>query len=735
MGHSSDNASYATSVARVTATNSAYSGPDTSYVKLGGAYYNEFVTILEKEGDWVFVEYNTASGRKRGFMSYSKLSNYNHPGWYNDFSTNQGLRKANQQLNVYGGPNSNNAKIGLIYYNEVVSLYNTERGYAYIEYTTTRGAKRGYVLESELTTATPPSLPSIPTYSGFTTGSYGTSGLGQTLKYYKIGNGSNVAFAVFAQHGWEDAWAYDGIELVNIAKRVMSDLSSSGINSNWSLYIIPYANPDGITNGYTNNGPGRCTVTTKIDMNRNWPSNFSPNYNSRNYTGPTPLGAPESNALKNFILNKIGNNENIILDIHGWLNQTYGDYSVAKYFDNQFGYGNSNSWGKGYLATWGKSIGAKSTLIELPMPTSSADIINRNFSGKLSNGIRNMLNNISVSEEGGAVVNEQVEVVSSSLNVRSGPGTSYSKVATISSGTIVTRIKRAVANANGYVWDKIRLSDGTEGYVATNYLALTSSSSCTIDGKKFIKNKTYSSHDSAYNTKKSTNDALWNTMSAEERASKNSRMDSDWYRLKQAADDYAGKYDLGSEALDYFLSNEGNSHNLGDIRTLFFIPNQAEIEYTYLNRNMKAAEYFTNTSSSFALDSEYDLKVGDYGNEMIANLLAAGAGDFLAQTKVDWFIAAHSFKMGTYSTVEKTGNTYKMYTNFNMADYYDWDDSAIAFPLNQELTDTSSYIQEYHIKDLHEAGKAKNFESRGKITVYVEWQTGQTAEQAIVRVL
>lgn len=84
-----DNAGYNTSVARVTATNSAYSGPDNSYVKLGGAYYNEFVSILAKEGDKVFVEYNTTGGRKRGYMSYSNLYNYNHPGWYNDFATNQ----------------------------------------------------------------------------------------------------------------------------------------------------------------------------------------------------------------------------------------------------------------------------------------------------------------------------------------------------------------------------------------------------------------------------------------------------------------------------------------------------------------------------------------------------------------------------------------------------------------------------------------------------------------------
>lgn len=471
-----ENAAYPTSVARVIDTNSAYAGPDNSFVKLGGAYYNEFVTILAKNtgNDWVFVEYNTPSGRKRGYMSYAKLHNYNHPGMYNDLATNQGLRQATQQLTVYGGPNNNNANIGTVFNQEIVSFFGSEKGYAYVEYSTTNGAKRGYVIESSLTGANPPSLPNIPTYSNFTSGVYGKSGNGIDLKYYKIGNGENVAFAVFEQHGWEDAWAYDGVELINIANRVMSNLSSTGINSNWTLYVIPYANPDGVLSGYTNNGPGRCTVTTGIDMNRCWPANFKPYYTSRNYTGATALGAPEAVALKNFISNNIGNKQKIILDIHGWLNQTYGDSSIAQYFGSQFGFGHSSTYGSGYLETWGKSIGAKSCLVELPMPSSAADITNRDFSGKLTNAIRNMLNGVSIDEtEGGTEVDEKVRVnTTGNLNVRSGPGTSYSIISSVSGGTVITRIRKSVATNNGYTWDKVRLSDGKEGYVATNYLTL-----------------------------------------------------------------------------------------------------------------------------------------------------------------------------------------------------------------------------------------------------------------------
>lgn len=633
------------------------------------------------------------------------------------------------------------AKIGTVYANEGFSIlyfYGPYGSNAYIEYSTSSGAKRGYVIVSGLTGANPPSIPNIPDYAGFVSGTYGTSGLGTNLKYYKIGNGTNVAFAVFEQHGWEDEWAYDGIELVKIANRVMSNLSSSGINGNWTLYVIPYANPDGITNGYTNNGPGRCTVTTGIDMNRCWPANFTPYYTSRNYTGNNALGAPEASQLKDFISNNIGNGEKIILDIHGWLNQTYGDSSIAQYFGNQFGFVHSSTYGSGYLETWGKSIGAKSCLVELPKPSSSQDILNRDFSGKVANAIKNMLNSTGSSiPEGGTEVNEKVKVIASgSLNVRGGPGTGYSIIASLAEGTIVTRIKRGVAIANGYTWDKIRLDNGTDGYVATNYLEEISNDEYTVDEKVFVNNATSSMHDSEYIKKREEQNQLWNSMLPEDKAIKNAEMTSNYNRLTQAVDDFRNYYDLGAEALGYFLSNQGGEHNLGDMRTLYLIPSQAEVEYLYLNRNIKTAEHFTtNQSSSFALKYEYDLKVGDYNLDMIDTLLASQAGDYLSTIKVDWFIAAHSFKMGNTSTVEKTGNHYKMYVNFNMSDYYDWDDGMFPFVINQNLTDPNSYILETHIRDLHLAGKAKNFESKGTIRVLVEWDSGQTAEQADVSIL
>lgn len=479
-------------VARVIADSSpAYAGTDSSYVKLGGVYKNEFVAVLAVSNGYAFVEYNTTSGRKRGYVEYSDLSNYHDNRSYNKNITHQSLKKATKELTVYGGPNSDYASIGTIFNQEVVSFIDTERNYSYIEYTTSNGAKRGYVQTASLAAASLPTIPSIPTYTNFTSGTYGQSGMGKDLKWYKIGSGANIVFAVFEQHGWEDAWAADGVELVNIAKTMMSSLSSKNQTTfkDWTIYVIPYANPDGITDGYTNNGPGRCTVSKKVDMNRCWPGNFTPYYTSRNYTGSASLGAPEASALKNFISGKFGSKTNIVLDIHGWLNQTYGNSQVGSYFGQQFSFGHSNTHGNGYLETWAYLQGAKSCLIEFPMPSNSSSITSNNYAGKLTNGLVNMITNISggsSTSEGGIVVNELCQIkTTSSVNIRSGPGTSYSIVTSLIDGTKVIRIKKAVATANGYTWDKIQLTDNRVGYVATNYLTIIN------DNYGYVYNRSY----------------------------------------------------------------------------------------------------------------------------------------------------------------------------------------------------------------------------------------------------
>ncbi|EOU2042530.1 cell wall-binding protein [Clostridium perfringens] len=232
-----------------------------------------------------------------------------------------------------------------------------------------------------------------------TEGVYGKSGKGRDLEYYRIGHGKKVLFSVFGVHGYEDAWSGDSQELKIIAEksvnRLRSEYNTKGIDlSEWSVYIIPSANPDGRIDGWTNNGPGRTTVTTKNDINRSFPTGFSPFYSARNYTGPTALGSPEAKALYSFINKTMeGATEKVLLDVHGWENKTIGNPSIARYFDNEFGFRNINKYPGGFVITYGNAIGAKSVLVEFPVPYSHQDILRRDFSGKFANGLVNILLN------------------------------------------------------------------------------------------------------------------------------------------------------------------------------------------------------------------------------------------------------------------------------------------------------------------------------------------------------
>ncbi len=232
-----------------------------------------------------------------------------------------------------------------------------------------------------------------------TEGVYGKSGRGRNLDYYRIGNGKKVLLAVFGVHGYEDAWNGDAQELKTIAEkslaRLKDEYSYKGkILSEWSVYLLPSANPDGRIEGWTNYGPGRTTITTKNDINRSFPIGFRPHYTDRNYTGAAPLGSPEAQALYSFINKTMnGATEKVLLDVHGWENKTIGNPSIGKYFDSQFGFNNIDKYPGGFVITYGNSIGAKSVLVELPFPSSHEDIIRRDFSGKFSNALVNILLN------------------------------------------------------------------------------------------------------------------------------------------------------------------------------------------------------------------------------------------------------------------------------------------------------------------------------------------------------
>lgn len=723
--------SYTTSIARIISTSSAYSGPDTSYVKLGGAYFNEYVAILAKSDNWYYVEYNTSAGRKRGYMRKACLSEFNASGTFKSFATHQSLKKASLEVTVYGGPNSNYANIGTIFNQEVISLLEVERDYAYIQYSTTSGAKRGYVLASALIDSTPVTLPTFVDYTNSPKKTYGTSGLGQELVYYKIGNGPNVAFAIFAQHGWEDAWASDGVELVKVAQQMMSTLTTTGISEDWTLYVVPCANPDGITNGYTNNGPGRCTVTTKIDMNRSWPANFTVYTDDRNFTGVTPLSSIEGDLLEEFITNNKGyNNEVIILDIHGWLNKTYGNAELASYFTEQFNFSHVTSYGSGYLATWGKSIGAKSLLVELPMPTSSADITTNNFAGKLTNAVTNMLNSYTIPE--GEMVNETVYVNTDNLNLRNGPGLSYTSITKIAINTLVKRIEKNVITVDGYVWDKIKLNDGTEGYVVSQYLTLIEDKP-TVDGTRYIRNLEESSIKLQADAETSieVGENEYNTKNLLVYIANYNELIAIHAIAKLCAVASQNVLPNASPGLSYFLTIGESGNTLGssklettpfstdhsvrtfDFKACYDVSSQIQSTVaTAMNNAIQAAEKiaYCDGTHYFANESEIGSIVTDNN---------------------DAYCLLKRYRYNTICQVTKTSGVYGMDVKFVVNDYYDWyvDDGLEILKefdvIDTALAkDTEVEVLSGVLRDMHINGDARNYTNKSTLTIRVEWTEG-----------
>lgn len=69
--------------------------------------------------------------------------------------------------------------------------------------------------------------------------------------------------------------------------------------------------------------------------------------------------------------------------------------------------------------------------------------------------------------------NERVAIsTTGSVNIRIGPGQSYTSLGTFRNGTTGTRILKDAYFADGYTWDLVILDDGTKGFVASRYLRI-----------------------------------------------------------------------------------------------------------------------------------------------------------------------------------------------------------------------------------------------------------------------
>lgn len=457
-----------------------YAGPNSGFASIGSISKGEFISIIAKESNDIYVEYNTTNGRKRGYIKYSQVTPYHRPAVFPDFYTN-GTQShiVDERVVVYGGPNSNYAELGAVR-NEEVTCFNTNKTntdeytfeYTCIEYTvgTTGQRKRGYVLASKVIVGNLPeennSIENFDNkYSNFGTRIiYGQTQKSRNMSYYKCGFGPNKLFLVFAQHGWEDGvkadgtyYHGDGNMLLKIAKNFMTrfaKLNSTRIEQitrKWTIYLFPGINLDGIINGNTNDGFGRCFYNG-IDANRSWPGDFKIFNNSRNKTGNSYLGAKELQQLKDTLVKLRGNTysgisgpKTVLLDIHGWENSFLSNSTeLANYYlsemkniNSAFRYKDTtgSTTINGFLMKWAHNaitmgtsstdmagLGATTGLLELPPTTDYSDnnILN-NYGLRFFNGTINLLENMSVSTEA------DLSVLSNSLEKLYNLATSYSE--------------------------------------------------------------------------------------------------------------------------------------------------------------------------------------------------------------------------------------------------------------------------------------------------------------------
>lgn len=195
----------------------------------------------------------------------------------------------------------------------------------------------------------------------------------------------------FAIHGYEDNWSRDGGALVYTANQLMQKLDQNMAtvrDYDWSIYVLPCMNPDGLMDGYTHNGPGRCTTTylngsgklvsgRGIDMNRSFPTRWTSYTGNRNFNGSAPLASKESAALAKFVQSVKGGGNNICIDAHGWMSQIITsngtNSNLYKVFKEAFP---SNTWancnnGNGYFTAYTAWLGYASCLFEFPDGLSS----------------------------------------------------------------------------------------------------------------------------------------------------------------------------------------------------------------------------------------------------------------------------------------------------------------------------------------------------------------------------
>ena len=214
---------------------------------------------------------------------------------------------------------------------------------------------------------------------------YGHSELGRELTCHRIGtlDADASILIIFGLHGFEDAYDHDGKVLQLIAERIISHYASQPeLVDGFCLYIVPTANPDGMLDGKSEYGFGRCNAAG-LDINREFPVKWTPSSNSRNRTGTEPFATAEARAIRDLVESV---NPTYGIDVHGWIHATYGDGKMAEVFATPFNFAVRKTSSGGMLCQWMDEVTEEGIMIELPASPNTGKYITTN-SEKLIQGI------------------------------------------------------------------------------------------------------------------------------------------------------------------------------------------------------------------------------------------------------------------------------------------------------------------------------------------------------------
>lgn len=220
------------------------------------------------------------------------------------------------------------------------------------------------------------------TYQSFT---YGTSELGRPLECYAIGqeDADKSMLLIFGVHGFEDDFDHDAEILKMIAEEVIRHYADAPESlMDFRLYIVPTANPDGLIEGTTKDGFGRCNAKG-LDINRDFPVSWKKRTDSRNKTGAAPFSTAEARAIRDLVEQV---KPTYAMDIHGWIEASYGTGKMADVFAKAFGFGVKIPKSGGMLCLWLGTVTEEAIMIELPYNPDKEQYVQKN-SGNLIKGI------------------------------------------------------------------------------------------------------------------------------------------------------------------------------------------------------------------------------------------------------------------------------------------------------------------------------------------------------------